>query len=87
MEVKQCLPLGIEEITMKKLIIWIKLFEHQDLSILLIWLGIVAASCPNNQVEQKINNLKDREEMKLAQLESYLMADDNQGIVDLTLYL
>ena len=87
MEVKQFLPLGIEEITMKKLIIWLKLFEHQDLSILLIWLGIVAASGQNNQVEQKINNLKDREEMKLAQLESYLMADDNQGIVDLTLYL
>lgn len=72
---------------MKKSIIWLKLWEYQDLSVLLIWLGLIAASRPNNPVKKHIvNNLEDRKEMKLAQLESYLKADDNQGLVDLSLY-
>lgn len=72
---------------MKKSIIWLKLWEYQDLNVLLIWLGLIAASYPNNPVkEQIVNNLEDRKEMKLAQLESYLKADDNQGLVDLSLY-
>ena len=71
---------------MKKPIIWLKLWEYQDLNVLLIWLGLIAASRPNNPVKEHIvNNLEDRKEMKLAQLESYLKADDNQGLVDLSL--
>ena len=72
---------------MKKSIVWLKLWDDQDLSVLLIWLGLIAAYRPNNQVKEHIvNNLEDRKDMKLAQLESYLKADDNQGLVDLSLY-
>ncbi len=54
----------------------------------LILLGLLSAPTQNNQAkEQVVTNLEDREDMKLAQLESYLKADDNQGLVNLSLYL
>ena len=82
------LPLAMEEMTMNKLIIWRRLLESKDLDLLLVFLVLVSAPCKNNKVEKPaVNHLEDREEMKLAQLESYLSADDNQGIVDLSLYL
>ena len=73
---------------MKKLIIWTTLLESKDLGMFLILLGLLSAPTQNNQAkEQVVTNLEDREDMKLAQLESYLKADDNQGLVNLSLYL
>ena len=73
---------------MKKLIIWLKLIKNKELALALILLELLSASHQNERVEKRgINNFDDREEMKLTQLESYLSADDNQGIVDLSLYL
>ena len=73
---------------MKKLISWLKLVENKDLGALLTWLGLGATPPQSNKVEEQVfNNLTDREEMKLAQLESYLGADAHQGIVNLALYL
>lgn len=78
----------VEEMTMKKLIIWLKLIKNKELGLALIVLELLSASHQNGRVEKReITNLDDREEMKLTQLESYLSADDNQGIVDLALYL
>ena len=37
--------------------------------------------------EKVVTKFEDREEMKLTQLESYLMADENKGIANLALYL
>ena len=71
---------------MKKLIIWLKLFKKRDLSVLLTWLGLIVASPKINKKEQVVNNLEDREKMKLVQIESYLGANDHQGIVNLALY-
>ena len=75
---------------MKTVIIWLKLVENKDLGELLTWrgLGLGATPTQSNKVEEQVfNNLADREEMKLAQLEYYLLADENQGIVNLALYL
>ena len=71
---------------MKKLIIWLKLFEKRDLSVLFTWLGLIVASPQINRKEQVVNHLEDRETMKLVQIESYLRANDHQGIVNLALY-
>ena len=73
---------------MKKLIIWTTLLESKDLGMFLILLGLLSTPTQNNQAkEQVVTDLEDREDMKLAQLESYLKADDNQGLVNLSLYL
>ena len=48
---------------------------------------VLAPRSQEKSEEQVVNNLEDREEMKLAQLESYLSADENQGLVNLALYL
>ncbi len=75
---------------MKKLIIWLKLVENKDLGALLTWLGLGLGATPpqGNKVEEPVfNNLAHREEMKLTQLESYLSAEEHQGIVNLALYL
>ena len=73
---------------MKKLIIWTTLLESKDLGMFLILLGLLSAPTQNDQAEEQVvTNLEDREDLKLAQLESYLKADDNQGLVDLSLYL
>jgi hypothetical protein len=46
--------------------------------------NLVAA---NQHKSQQTNSLAEQEEYKLAQLEDYLMADENQVISNLTLYL
>lgn len=52
------------------------------------FIGLVLAPRFKEKVEEQVvNNLKDREEMKLAQFESYLLADENEGIANLALYL
>ena len=51
------------------------------------FIGLVLAPHQKEKVEEQVvNNLEDREEMKLAQLESYLSADEHQGIANLSLY-
>ncbi|MGK7952594.1 MAG: hypothetical protein AB4368_28345 [Xenococcaceae cyanobacterium] len=57
------------------------------MSILLTFLGFAQAPFRKEQEKkQTVNTMEDRKEMKLAQLESYMGADDNQGIADLSLY-
>ncbi len=57
------------------------------MGILLTFLGFAQAPFKKEQEkEQTVNTIEDRKEMKLAQLESYMGADDNQGIADLSLY-
>ena len=52
------------------------------------FIGLVLAPRFQEKGEEKVvTNLEDREEMKLAQVESYLLADENQGIANLALYL
>lgn len=88
MEVAWFFLLVMEDINMKKLIIWLKLIERKDLDTLLNWLGLVSAPTQSNKVEEQVfNHLAHREEMKLAQLQFYLRADDHQGIVNLALYI
>ncbi|MGK7935004.1 MAG: hypothetical protein AB4206_04275 [Xenococcaceae cyanobacterium] len=73
---------------MKKLIIGTKLIKRKKLGVLLTLLGLSPTPLKNEKVgEVVVNNSEDREKMKLAQLESYLSADDNQGIINLSLYL
>ncbi len=82
------LPLVIESMTMKKVIIWTTILESEDLGMFFILLGLLSAPIQNDQAEEQVvTNQEDREDLKLAQLESYLKADDNQGLVDLSLYL
>lgn len=51
------------------------------------FIGLVLAPRSQQKVEEQVvTNFEDREEIKLAQLESYFLADDNQGLVDLSLY-
>ena len=58
------------------------------MSVLLTFLELVRTPRQVEEVEeQKIDMVDDREEMKLAQLEYYMTADENQGIVDLALYI
>ncbi len=58
------------------------------MGILLTFLGMANAPHKNEKVaKQVVNTPDDREEMKLAQLEAYLSADDNEGIANLSLYL
>ena len=71
---------------MKKLIVWLRLFEKRDMSVSLTWLRLIVASPQINRKEQVVHNLEDREKMKLVQIESYLRANDHQGIVNLALY-
>ena len=59
------------------------------MGILLTFLGLAHIPHKSEKVkeEQAVNTSDDRKEMKLAQLESYMSADDNQGIANLALYL
>ncbi|MDJ0687892.1 MAG: hypothetical protein QNJ41_05245 [Xenococcaceae cyanobacterium MO_188.B32] len=60
------------------------------MSVLLSFLGLAHIPHKNEQVrgkEREVNTFDERKEMKLAQLESYMSADDNQGIANLALYL
>ena len=59
------------------------------MSVLLAFLGLAQAPLNRNEEvkEQAINVPDDREEMRLAQIESYLSAEDNQGVANLALYL
>ena len=60
------------------------------MGILSTFLGLALAPRKREEVvveKQEVDNVNDREEMKLAQLEYYMTADDNQGIVNLALYL
>lgn len=59
------------------------------MTVLLTFLGLVQAPLTRNEQvkEQTINLSNDREEMRLAQIESYLSAEDNQGVANLALYL
>ena len=58
------------------------------MGILLTFLGMANTPHRNEKVEKKVVNTPDhREEMKLAQLEAYMSADDNEGIANLSLYL
>ena len=58
------------------------------MGVLLTFLGLAQAPRKNEKVaKQIVDNLDRREEMKLAQLESYMSADDSQGIANLALYL
>ena len=58
------------------------------MGILLTFLGMANAPHENEKVaKQVVNTPDDREEMKLAQLEAYMSADDNEGIANLSLYL
>lgn len=61
--------------------------KDKDMGILLTFLGLVQAPRQKGQVkDQAVNTSEDREAMKLAQLESYMSADENQGVADLSLY-
>ena len=58
------------------------------MGILLTSLGLVYASPKNQKTKEQVeNNPDNREAIKLTQLESYMRADDNQGIANLSLYL
>ena len=60
------------------------------MSVLLTFLGLAHFPHKSEQVqvkEREINTFDERKEMKLAQLESYMSADENQGIANLALYL
>ena len=55
---------------------------------LLTFLGLAHAPHAKTKVkEQAVNGPDNRDAIKLTQLESYLSADDNQGIANLALYL
>ena len=57
------------------------------MSILFTFLGLTQAPFRKQQAtKQTVNTVDSREEMKLAQLEFYMSADDNQGVADLSLY-
>lgn len=61
--------------------------RDKDMTILLTFLGLVQPPRKKEQVtEETVNTSENREAMKLAQLESYLGADENQNIADLALY-
>ena len=58
------------------------------MNVLLTFLGLGHFLSNNEKVKkQKVNNLDNLEEMKFAQLESYMSGDDNGGIANLSLYL
>lgn len=59
------------------------------MTILFTFLGLVQAPLSRNEPvkEQTVNLSDDREEMRLAQIESYLNTEDNQGVANLALYL
>ena len=58
------------------------------MGILLTFLGMANTPHRNENVEKKVViTPDDREKMKLAQLEAYMSADDNEGIANLSLYL
>ena len=57
------------------------------MTVLFTFLGLVHPPHKKEKVaKQVVDNLDNREEMRLAQLESYMSADDNHGIADLSLY-
>ena len=57
------------------------------MTVLSTFLGLVHAPRKNEKVkEQVVNNLDARNEMRLAKIDSYMSADDNEGIADLALY-
>ena len=59
------------------------------MSVLLSFLGLAHIPHKTEKIqveEREVNSLDERKEMKLAQLESYMSADDNQGIANLALY-
>ena len=58
------------------------------MNILLTFLELVHTPHAKTKAKkQAVNNPDNREAIKLTQLESYLSADDNQGIANLALYL
>ncbi len=65
-----------------------KRIESKEMSLLLTFLGLIRTPLQAKKVEtQTTDMLDDREAMKLAQLEYYMNADENQGITNLSLYL
>lgn len=58
------------------------------MNVLLNFLGLGYFFSNNEKVKkQEVNNLDNLEEMKFAQLESYMNGDDNGGIANLSLYI
>ena len=64
----------------------IKRIETKEMDVLLTFLGLIQAS-GRKEKREEVNKFDDREEMKLIQLDSEFSNDNNQGLVNLALYL
>ena len=58
------------------------------MGVLVTFLGLTQAIGRKEKIEEvRVNDLEEREEMKLKQLESDLNEDENQEVVDIVFYL
>ena len=58
------------------------------MGVLVTFLGLTQAIGRKEKIEEvRVNELEEREEMKLKQLESDLSGDENQEVVDIVFYL